>query len=126
MASRKEGGSPRRQAPDKLVVPRTFRIKVVVKRPKFRAVEHRLQNREAEKNVDNPDSIDLRPHRVPVQVQAKREVEERRGKVPMVNLAGSQEVERLLQLSTGNGSRSAERKRARGPHRHDYNKVRAL
>jgi len=126
MASRKEEGWARRQDPDKLVVPRTFRIKVAVKRPKFRAAEHRLQNREAEKNAGNPDSIDLRPHRLPGQVQAKREVEERPGKVPMVNLAASQEVERLLQLSTGKGSRSAERKRARGPHRHDYNKVRAL
>ena len=126
MASRKEGGSPRHRDPDKLVVPRTFRIKVALKRPKFRAVEHCLQNREAEKNADNPDSIDLRAHRPPGQVQAKREVEERPGKVLMVNLAASQEVERLLQLSTGKGSRSAERKRARGPHRHDYNKVRAL
>jgi hypothetical protein len=69
-------------------------------------------NCEAEKNADNPESIDLLPHRLPVQVQAKREV-------PMVNLAASQEVERLLQLSTGKGSRSAERKRARGPRRHE-------
>ncbi len=76
-------------------------------------------NCEAEKNADNPESIDLRPHRLPVQVQAKREVEKREGRVPMVNLAASQEAERLLQLSAGKGSRSAERKRARGPHRHE-------
>jgi hypothetical protein len=79
-----------------------------------------------EKNADNPESIDLRPHRLPVQVQAKREVEEREGKVPMVNLAASQEVERLLQLSqlsAGKGNRSAERNRARGPHRpEDHNR----
>jgi hypothetical protein len=74
---------------------------------------------EAEKNADNPESINLRPHRLPVQVQAKREVEEREGRVRRVNLAVSQELERLLQLSAGKGSRSAERKRARGPHRHE-------
>jgi hypothetical protein len=78
--------------------------------------------REAEKNADNPESINLRPHRLPVQVQAKREVEEREGRVRMVNLAASQELERLLQLTAGKGSRSAERKRARGHHRHaDHN-----
>jgi hypothetical protein len=75
--------------------------------------------READKNADNPESTDLRRHRLPVQVQAKREVQEREGKVPMVNLAANQEPERLLQLSTGKGSRSAERKRARGPHCHE-------
>src|SRR5207248_5260446 len=32
-------------------------------------------NREAEKNADNPESIDLRPHRLPAQVRAKREVQ---------------------------------------------------
>ena len=82
-------------------------------------------DREAEKNADNPESIDLRLHRLPVQAQAKREVEEREGKVPMVNLAASPEVERLLQLSARKGSsRSAERKRARGPHRHeDHNNL---
>jgi hypothetical protein len=80
-----------------------------------------LVNREAEKNADNPESIDLRPHRLPVQVPAKREVEEREGKVPMVNLAASREADRLrlLQLSAGKGNRSAERKRARGLHRHE-------
>ena len=76
-------------------------------------------NREAQKNADNPESIDLQPHHLPVQVRAKREVEEREGKVPMVNLAASQEGERLLQLSAGKGNRSAERKRARGLRRHE-------
>jgi hypothetical protein len=76
-----------------------------------------------EKNADNPESIDLRPHRLPVQVQAKREVEE--GKVPLVNLAANQEADRLrlLQLSAGKASRRAERKRARGPLSHeDHNR----
>ena len=56
-----------------------------------------------------------------MQVQAKREAQEREGKVPMVNLAASQEADRLrlLQLSADKGSRSAERKRARGPHRRE-------
>ena len=76
-------------------------------------------NREAEKNADNPESIDLRPHRLPAQVRAKREVQKREGKVPMVNLAASQGVEHLLQLSAGKRSRSAERKRARGRRRHE-------
>jgi hypothetical protein len=75
----------------------------------------------AGKCVGNPESIDRRPHRLPAQVRAKREVEEREGKVPMVNLAASQEADRLrlLQLSADKGSPSAERKRARGPHRHE-------
>jgi hypothetical protein len=76
-------------------------------------------NRGSEKNADNPESINLRPQRLPVQVRAKREVEESERKVPMVNLAASQEVERLLRPGAGKGSRSAERKRARGPHRHE-------
>jgi hypothetical protein len=76
-------------------------------------------NREAQKNADNPESIDLQPHRPQVQVRAKREVEEREGKVRMVNLAASREAQRLLQLSAGKRRRSAERKRARGPRRHE-------
>jgi hypothetical protein len=81
-----------------------------------------LANRGAEKNADNPESINLRPHRLPVRVRAKREVEEREGKVPMVNLAASQKPARLLRLSVGNDSRSVARKRARGLHRHaDHN-----
>jgi len=139
-------GKAQLQARGSLAGLRACKSKAVVERPRSSAAEHRFQpaqvlvnvaaaqstdslarrlrelvpvNREAEKNADNPDSIDLRPHRLPVQVQAKREVEEREGKVPMVNLAASPEVERLLQLSAGKGSRSAERKRARGPHRHE-------
>lgn len=145
MASHQEAcGKAQLQARGSLAGLRTLQSKAVVKRPRFSAAEHRLQlaqvrmsvaaaqssdslgmaslarrlrsrvpvNRGSEKNADNPESIDLLPHRLPVQVQAKREV-------PMVNLAASQEVERLLQLSTGKGSRSAERKRARGPHRHE-------
>jgi hypothetical protein len=77
----------------------------------------------AQKNADSPESIDLRRHRLSVQVQVKREVEEREAKVPMVNLAASQEAERLLQLRAGKRNRSAERKRARGPHRRGHNKL---
>jgi hypothetical protein len=78
-----------------------------------------LAKAEGEKSEAKRESIDLQARRLPAQVQAKREAEERGGKAPMVNLAASQEVERLLQLSTGKGSRSAERKRARGPRRHE-------
>jgi hypothetical protein len=80
-------------------------------------------NREAEKSVDNLASIDLRPRRLPVLLRAKREVEERAGKVPTVNLAGSQGAERQLRLSKGRGrgSQSAERKRKRGLHRQGHN-----
>jgi hypothetical protein len=76
-------------------------------------------NREPEKNADNPQSTDLRPHRLPVLVRAKREVEERGDKEPMVNLAASREADRLPQLSAAKDNRSAERKKARGPHRHE-------
>ena len=145
MASHQEAcGKAQLQARGSLAGLRTLQSKAVVKRPRFSAAEHRLQlaqvrmsvaaaqsadskatanlarrlrvrvrvSREAEKSEANRESINLKPHRLPVQVQAKREV-------PMVNLAASQEVERLLQLSTGKGSRSAERKRARGPRRHE-------
>ena len=138
------------------MVPRILKSKAAAERPRSSAAEHRrLQpaqvlesvaaqsedslataslecrlrvlvrvNREAQKNADNPESIDLRPHRLPVEAQAKREVEQ--GKAPMGNLVANQEPERLLQLSTGKGSRSAERKRARGPHRHEDHNNRAL
>jgi hypothetical protein len=76
-------------------------------------------NRGSEKNADNPDSINLRPQRLPVQVRAKREMEESQRKVPMVNLAASREVDRLLQLSAAKRNRNGERKRVRGPHRHE-------
>jgi hypothetical protein len=149
MASHREAGKAQVQARDSLAGLQTYQSKAVAERPRPSAAEHpqpaqlrvsfaaqsadnlataslalRLRvrvpvNREAQKNADNPESIDRRPHRLPVQVRAKREVEERGGKVPMVNLAVSQAAGRLLQLSTGKGSRSAERKRARGPRRHE-------
>jgi hypothetical protein len=90
-------------------LPRRLRVRVLVK-----------------ESVDDLACADLQPLRLPVQVQAKREDQKREGKLPMLNLVASQEVERLVQLSTGRSSLSAERKRARGPHRRDYNKVRAL
>jgi hypothetical protein len=146
MASHQEVcGKALLQARGSLADLQTYQSKAVAERPRPSAAEHRQParvrlnvaaaqsadslvlrlrvwvpvNREAQKNSDNPESINLRPHRLPVQVQAKREVEEREGKVPMVNLAASQEAERLLQLSGDKGSRSAERKRARGLHRHE-------
>ena len=146
LASHQKADKARLQARGGLADLRACHSKTVVERPRSGAAEHRLQpgqvlvsvaaaqseaslarrlqvlvqvNREAEKNAYNPESINLRPHRLPVQVQVKREVEEREGRVPMVNLAASQEAQHLLQLSAGKGSRSAERKRARGPHRHE-------
>jgi hypothetical protein len=75
----------------------------------------------AEKDAGSPESIDLRRHRLPVQVRAKHAAEEREGKV--VNLPANQEPERLLLLSAGKRSRSMERKKARGPHRReDHNR----
>ena len=57
-----------------------------------------------------------------MQVQAKREAQEREGKVPMVNPAANQEPERLLLLSAAKCNLSGERKKARGLHRHaDHN-----
>ena len=73
----------------------------------------------AEKNAGNPESIDLRRHRLPAQVRAKHAAEEREGKVRMVNLQANQEPERLLLLSAGKRSRSMERKKAREPHRRE-------
>jgi hypothetical protein len=80
-------------------------------------------NRKAEKSEANRESIDLQPRRLLVLVRAKREVEEREGKAPMVNLVGSQGAERQLLLSKGRGrgSRSAERKKKRGLHRQGHN-----
>jgi hypothetical protein len=81
-------------------------------------------NREAEKSEDNRQSIDLQPRRrLPVQVRAKREVEEREGKAPMINLAGSLEAVRHLPLSKDRGreSRTAERKKKRGLRRQGHN-----
>jgi hypothetical protein len=151
VSHRKACGKAQLQARGSLAGLQTLQSNAVVERPKSSAAEHRLQpprvlvsvaaaqsedslataslarrllvrvqvNRELERN--NPDSIDLRPHRLPVQVQAKREVEEKEGRVRMVNLAASQKADRLrlLQLSAGKRSPSAERKRARRLHRHE-------
>ena len=129
---------------------RTCKSKIVVERPRCSVAQHRLPraqvlvnvaaahsehslarrlrglvrvNRVAQKNADNPASTDLRRHHLPVQVQAKREVQEREGKAPMVNLAANQEPERLLLLSAGKCNLNGERKKARGPHRHDHNQA---
>jgi hypothetical protein len=74
----------------------------------------------AQKNADSPESIDLRRHRLLVQVRAKHAADEREGRVRMVNLQANQEPERLLLLSAGKRSRSMERKKARGPHHRDH------
>jgi hypothetical protein len=74
-----------------------------------------LARREAGKSVGNLPN--LQPRRLPVQLRAKREADERGGKGPMVNLPASQKAERQLRLSKGRGNRSAERKRAKGLHR---------
>jgi hypothetical protein len=67
----------------------------------------------------NQESIDLQPPRLLVEVRAKREVQKREVKAPTVNLAASQKAERQLALSVSRGSRSAERKKARGLHRQE-------
>jgi hypothetical protein len=91
-------------------LPRHLRVRVLAKR-------------EGQKSEANRESIDLQPRRLAGQVRAKREAEESEGKVPMVNLVGSQEAARHLLLSKGRGreSRSAERKRERGLHRQGHN-----
>jgi hypothetical protein len=155
VASHQEAcGKAQLQARGSLASLRTCQSQAVAERPRSSAAEHRLQpakvrvsvaaaqsedslarrlrvqgpvKGKAEKNADSPESIDLRRHRLSVQVQVKREVEEREAKVPTVNLAASQEADRLLQLRTGKRNRSAERKRARGPHRReDHNKSHAV
>jgi hypothetical protein len=78
-----------------------------------------LEKHEAEKSVDNLESIGLRPHRQPRQVPAKPAVEEREDK--LLNLAGSQEVGSHLRLSRGRGSRSGERKKAKRLRHRDHN-----
>jgi hypothetical protein len=120
--------------------------KAVVGRPRSSAAEHHLQpakvrvsvaaaqsedsqarrlrvplpvEDKAEKNADSPESVDLRRHRLPVQVRAKHAADEREGRVRMVNLPVNQEPERLLPLSAGKRSRSTERKKERGPHRRE-------
>jgi len=76
-----------------------------------------LVRREPEKSVGNKVPLNRQPRRLPVEVKAMREVEEREGKAPLVNPVDSQEVERRLPPSKGRGNRNAERKREREHHR---------
>ena len=77
--------------------------------------------REAEKSADNLALINLQVRRLPVQVRAKREADDREGRTSMVHLAASQRVERKLRLSTFRDNRSVERKRERGLQRRGHN-----
>ena len=78
--------------------------------------------REAEKSVeDDLALINLQVRRLPVQVRAKREADEREGRTSMVDLAASQRVERKLRLSAFRDNRSVERKRERGLQRRGHN-----
>jgi hypothetical protein len=82
-----------------------------------------LAKGEAEKSKVNRESINLQPRRPPRRVRAKREAEEKRDKGPMVNLAGNQEAERLLQLNAARGNnKNVERRKARGHHPQGHNK----
>ena len=81
-----------------------------------------LAKGEGEKSEANRESIDLQARRLPGQVRAMREAEEREGKASLVNLPGSPEAEHQLPLSKVRGNQSAERKRARGLHRRGHNK----
>jgi hypothetical protein len=81
----------------------------------------RLARREAEKSADNLTPINLQVRHLPVQVWAKREADHREGRVPMVNLPGSQRVERKLHLSAVRDNRSVERRRERGLQRRGRN-----
>jgi len=67
----------------------------------------------AEKSAGNLAPINLQVRRLPAQVRAKREADERAGKVPKVSLLGSQRVERKLHPSAVRDNRSVERKRER-------------
>ena len=79
---------------------------------------------EAEKSADNLAPINLQVRCLPVRVRAKRQADERAGKVPMLNLLGSQRVERKLNLSAARDNRSVERKRERGLQRRGRNQAR--
>jgi hypothetical protein len=81
-----------------------------------------LTKGEGEKSEANRESIDLQARRLPVQVRAMREAEEREGKASLLNLPGSPEAEHQLPLSKAKENRSGERKRARGLHRQGHNK----
>ena len=78
--------------------------------------------REAEKSVeDNLAPTNLQLRRPPVQVRAKREADERKGRTSMVDLMASQRVERKLRLSAFRDNRSVGRKRERRLQRRGHN-----
>jgi hypothetical protein len=78
--------------------------------------------RAAEKSAeDNRAPINLQVRRLPVQVRAKREADEREGRTSTVNLVASQRVERKLHLSAVRDNRSVGRKKERGLQRRGHN-----
>lgn len=79
--------------------------------------------REAARSVDNLESISLQLHRLPVLARVRCEVEEREGRVPMVNLAGSREAEHLLRLNRGRKNRKVERKKEKGLQRQNRSRL---
>lgn len=79
---------------------------------------------EAGKSVGNLARISRQPRRPPRLVRAKREVEEREDKAPMVNRPASLEADRQLRLSKGRGNRNTERRKAKGLHRRGHNQAR--
>jgi hypothetical protein len=60
-----------------------------------------------------------RARRRPAQVLARRAVDEKEGRVPILNLEDHQEEKRLREPSGALDSRRAGRKKARGLHRHE-------
>jgi hypothetical protein len=82
-----------------------------------------LAKGEAEKSVANLESTNLQPRRPRRRVRVKREAEVKGDKGRSVNLAASQQVVHLPPANAAKDSRSAERKKARGPHRQSHNKI---
>ena len=78
---------------------------------------------EAWKSADNLAPLNLQARHPPVRARAKREADERAGKVPMLNLLGSQRVGRKPHPSAVRYNRSVGRKRERGLHRRGRNKL---
>jgi len=76
---------------------------------------------EAEKSADNLVPINLQVRHLPVQVRVKREAHETAGRAPMVNLLGSQRVERKLHLSAVR--RNPQRKKERELQRRGRNQA---
>jgi len=74
-----------------------------------------------EERPDNPGSANRPHHRLQAHVRARRKVQEKEARAPMVNLAGSLGLERLPQLLGASSNRNAERKREKGLHRQDHN-----